>query len=88
MRDHKNIRGKITEQEYDFINSKLDVINVVRRGVYEYLVLGKMYRQITCVDSGKLTPVLRQAYKIHINGDKISYLNRFLYTDEFNPSAR
>lgn len=84
MREHKNLKGKISHERVEFINRRLDVLDSVKRGVYEYLCLGRTFRQIN-VSSNLLIPALRQAAIIHATGDAKTLTHRFLYTNEFNP---
>ena len=84
MLSHKDLRGKLTEDQCAFINNRLDALPSLKRGVYDYLVLGRTFREIN-VNSGTLIPALKKAYEIHVTGGALTFRERFLYTNEFNP---
>jgi len=77
----------MTNDQCSFITNRLDAIQSVKRGVYEYLVLGRTFRQIK-VNSSVLIPALKKCFSIYISNGQMTLKDRFLYTNEFNPMGR
>jgi len=87
MKHYKQKRGQLSFDQVKRIIDKMTMTDKLRRAMFDYFVHGVAVDNLG-VRSIKSVPALIEVYTTVINGDIDEYRKRFLYTDEFNPSAR
>lgn len=85
MAHYKFRKGQMSFEEVYKVVHRLEAIDSVKRAIYDYFLHGKNIKE-TGVNSSLLIPYLHKANTMFGNGLH-DYIDRFLYTNEFNPSA-
>lgn len=84
---YKFLRGKMSFEEIVKAMEGMDVKDVVRKGVFDYYLHGKSINE-TGINSSTLTPVLHRVNANHLTGNSRISMERFLYTNDFNPNKQ
>ena len=84
---YKSLRGELTFEEVQLILTKITMIDNHRDAVYNYFVHGKTVDKLR-VSTVRILPILQKVNEAYHKVTANNYLNRFLYTNDFNPSAR
>lgn len=80
-------RGKLTATEVSAVIGNVKMIHSCQKAVYAYFVDGKTVKQLG-VNSALIIPLLKKVHFNHATTVFNDYKHRFLYTNDFNPSAR
>lgn len=87
MRHYKEQRGQLTFEQVKPIADKIVMMPSCRRAVFDYYVHGKAVKDLK-VNSSLVIPYLQDVYIKFIAGSLDDYRHRFLYSNDFNPSAK